>query len=111
MASPDFNIEMYVRYDFADLFPTDIDSWRGSYSELALDYQNKVGMEMTVTDFLDMLTMCIGKTFVGYKGGEYVMGIGTPIWVANSGKSGSTAVVGVVNNGHSVILVTGCVEF
>ena len=30
--------EAIVRYDFEYLFPTSIDSWRGSYDELALNF-------------------------------------------------------------------------
>ena len=37
--------EATVRYDFEYLFPTSIDSWRGSYAELALDFETQ-GEEM-----------------------------------------------------------------
>jgi len=58
--------EATVRYDFEYLFPNDIDSWRGSYSELALNFTTE-GQEMKVSDFLKMLKDCIGKEFTGYK--------------------------------------------
>ena len=102
--------EATVKYDFEYLFPTTIDSWRGSYDELALNFEAS-GCQMKVSDFLKMLKDCIGKTFTGYKGGEYKMHKGTPIWVANYSHSGNTAVIDVVDNGYEVILITGLCEF
>jgi hypothetical protein len=108
-------IELYgeeasVRYDFEYLFPTEIDSWRGSYAELALNYKID-GEEMTVSAFLQMLKDTVGKTLTGYKGGEFTMDRDTPVWVANYGNSGNTAVVEVVDNEYVVILVTGYREY
>lgn len=102
--------EATVRYDFEYLFPTSIDSWRGSYDELALNFETQ-GVEMKVSEFLKMLKECIGKTFTGYKGDEFTMHKGTPIWVANYSHSGKTAVIDVVDNGYVVLLITGYREF
>jgi len=102
--------EATVRYDFEYLFPTSIDSWRGSYDELALNFEMQ-GEEMKVSEFLKMLKDCVGKTFTGYKGGDFVMHKGTPIWVANYSNSGNTAVIDVVDNGYVVLLITGYREF
>lgn len=102
--------EATVRYDFEYLFPTSIDSWRGSYNELALNFETQ-GEEMKVSEFLKMLKECIGKTFTGYKGGDFMMHKGTPIWVANYSHSGNTAVIDVVDNGYVVLLITGYREF
>lgn len=102
--------EATVRYDFEYLFPNNIDSWRGSYSELALNFTTE-GQEMKVSDFLNMLKECIGKEFTGYKGGEFTMNKHTPIWVANYGNSGNTAVIDVIDNGYCIILITGYREF
>lgn len=106
--------EAHVYYDFCNLFPTEIDSWRGSYSELALNFvdsDNDGAKTMTVGGLLTMLKSTIGKTFEGYKGGEFTMNKHTPIWVANYGNSGNTAVVDVVDDGYCVILITGYREF
>jgi len=102
--------EATVRYDFEYLFPNNVDSWRGRYSELALNFTTE-GQEMKVSDFLIMLKDCIGKEFTGYKGGEFTMNKHTPIWVANSGNSGNTAVIDVVDNDYCIILITGYREF
>lgn len=102
--------EPTVRYDFEYLFPTEIDSWRGSYAELALNYETS-GEELTVSKFLEILKAAVGKTFTGYKGGDFLMDENTPIWVANYGNSGNTALVDVIDNDYQVILVTGYREF
>jgi hypothetical protein len=104
--------EALVVYDFEYLFPTMIDSWRGSYSELALNFScYEDSKPMTVSEFLELLKKTVGKEFTGYKGGEYIMSKHTPIWVAQCGNSGNTAVVEIVDNGYEVVLITGYREF
>lgn len=107
--------EATVQYDFEYLFPTSIDSWRGIYAELALnfvvcDYFDNKQIPMNVSDFLKMLEGCIGKEFTGYKGGEYEMGLDTPVWVANYGHNGNTAVVDILDEGYQVIIITAYME-
>lgn len=101
--------EATVRFDFEYLHPTGISSWRGSYAELALEFDGD--KEFTVTEFVDLLKSCVGKTFVGYKGGDFVMGKATPIWVANYGNSGNTGVVGIRDEGYYVALETTKCDF
>lgn len=108
--------EAYVCFDFEYAYPTDLISWRGSYAELSLtftfpDHSDKNTEPLTVTAFLELLKGAIGKTYTGYKGGEFVMGRQTPIWVANYGNSGETAVIGVIDNEYSVILETARCEY
>lgn len=102
--------EATVHFDFEYLFPKSIGSWRGSYNELALGFETD-GEPMTVTEFLAMLEGVNGKILCGYKGGDYKMTRATPVWVARYGNSGNTAIVGIVDNEHSVILQTGQREF
>lgn len=101
--------EATVQYDFEYLYPTYIDSWRGIYAELALNFVDHSGndKEKTVTEFYNMLKEAVGKTFTGYKGGEFTMSRQTPVWVANYGNSGNTAVIDIIDNGYNVIIVTG----
>jgi len=104
----------HVVYDFEYLYPTTIDSWRGVYAELALDYSGyRRGDDkdkMRVTEFFVMLKDCLGKTFEGYKGGDFTMNKHTPIWVANYGNAGRTGVIEVLDESYEVILVTGLCE-
>ena len=71
---------------------TTFDSYRGYYDDLALGYITKDYHEEgkndeihTVKDFLAEAKSCLGKTFYGWKGGEFIMGANTPLWVAHSG--------------------------
>jgi len=114
--------EQNVVFDFEFLFPTTLDSWRGSYDELALgwdyggyapsdcaDHNNRQNTKLT--DLVQELKGAIGKTFTGWKGGDYVMSEDTPIWVANPGNTGNTTISEVVGNGYEVILMTQYCEF
>lgn len=65
---------------------------------------------MTTSEFLKMLKETVGKEFTGYKGGEFTMDENTPIWVANYGNSGNTAVIDVIDEDYKIILVTGLRE-
>lgn len=66
-------------------WPVDISSWRGSYSELAVEYGGD--KHLAVSEFLYVLKEAIGQKYEGYKGGEFLMGKNTPLWVANYGRS------------------------
>ena len=99
--------EADVIYDFGYFHPTQIDSWRGSYCELALNYKDYTAANLLKSSkFLKLLINAVNDTFQGYKGGDFTMNEDTPIWVANYGQSGFTAVVDVIDNGHQIILCT-----
>lgn len=69
--------------------PTCFDSYRGYYSDLALGYvfsEYSPDVEITVEQLLKMAKKCIGKTFTGWKGGDFVMDETTPLWISNLGK-------------------------
>jgi hypothetical protein len=80
-------------------------SWRGIYAELAIGFSSEGNIK--VIDFYNMLKEAIGKEFTGYKGGEFIMGKATPVWVANYGNSGNTALLDVVDDDYQIILITG----
>jgi hypothetical protein len=71
---------------FADMvhIPTELDSWRGIYNELALNY-TKGDFTITVEKLLTNAKEAVGKEFIGYKGGKFIMRRATPIWIANDG--------------------------
>lgn len=99
-----------VRFDFEYVFPTGLDSWRGSYAELAINFAID-GEAPTIEKFLSQCKEAVGKTYQGYKGGDFVMGKQTPLWVANYGNSGDTALVGVREHYGSAILEVAYCEF
>lgn len=111
------NQKLPVVFDVAKYHPIGIDSWRGIYSELALEYSDK-GKPMIVSEFLKMLKNTIGKTLTGYKGGDFLMGKTTPVWVANYGecqgfrkdKYKETAVIDVIEKKSKVIIKTKAIE-
>lgn len=106
-----------VMFDFDDQKPTPLDSWRGIYAELAFGFSKEVSP--TVEDIYLDAKHAVGKKFQGYKGGEYIMGKQTPIWVANYGDSGvqnyrgeeytNVGIIGLTD-GDVVTLVTKAFE-
>jgi hypothetical protein len=103
------NKKLPLFIDLMDKRPMGIDSWRGSYAELAIqtedfgnyqgevekdygDFQShkqiKIGYKNpTIEQWLAVLKEVIGKTFTGYKGGDFLMGKNTPVWLAEYGNS------------------------
>lgn len=106
-----------VQFDFGSAIPTTLGSWRGSYDELALGYEltgysgeGDYG-SMTVDKLLEELEGAIGKTFTGWKGGDFVMSKDTPIWVSNTGDASETGIVGVLNLGYKIVILTSYCEY
>lgn len=60
-------------------------SYRGYYERLALELDREPS---TVDDWLALLRSCIGRTFQGWKGGEYTMGEDSLVHIANEGDCG-----------------------
>lgn len=67
-------------------------SYRGYYDELAIDIESE---PRTSCEIVGDLQDAIGKTFTGYKGGEYEMCKHTPVWVSRYGQCDQYAVIGV----------------
>lgn len=86
---------------------SDVDSYRGYYSDLSIEPGgDSYG---TVADGLDLLREAIGKTFTGYKGGEYTMSNRTIVWVDHYGNCSGLGVTGVeVWDGIVVITSADC---
>lgn len=87
-----------------DNHPAKIDSYRGSYDQLAIstDGQESFG---TVGEFVDALESCVGDTFMGYKGGDFVMDRSTPVNFAKWGECGPQVVM-VDDQGWCVVIQT-----
>lgn len=94
-----------VQYDFGDMAPTHLMSWRGIYAELAIGYSEFVS-GVNIVSLLDELRSGIGKTFEGYKGQDFTMDERTPLHVANYGQVSSTVITGIYDNGYQIILLT-----
>lgn len=100
--------ESDVYFDFGYTVPTTWASWRGIYAELAIGWSepNAKVKAPTVSAFLAACRACVGQAFEGWKGGDFVMGLHTPVWVANPGDANNTAIVGVQDLGYRAILRT-----
>lgn len=109
--------------------PKGIDSWRGIYAELAIQaddfgsyqtdeierefsdmvfYKHKqIGKENpTVQEWIEVLEEAKGKTFSGYKGGDFTMSKNTPVHYAENGTCGDRFFVDVTELPDKVLLVT-----
>jgi len=97
--------EAPVTFDFCNLTPTTVDSWRGQYYKLALGFTDSSACP-TVAELLVNLREAIGKTFTGWKGGQYVMDADTEVWVDNPGRFSTTRIVGVEEISGTVTIKT-----
>ena len=71
-------------------------SYRGYYCDLALESDE--GVLVPASELLATLKGCLGKVFVGYKGGDFPMHENTPVWVAGYGCCGDQ-ITGVHDDG------------
>jgi hypothetical protein len=84
-------------------YPTKLVSWRGVYAELTLD-SRRGSSPPTVAFLLEDAQAANGKTFEGYKGGDYTMGLHTPVWADEWGDYAGRMLLGAkVENGRVVL--------
>jgi hypothetical protein len=111
-----------IWYDFWEkILPGGVGSWRGSYNEFAIEYGIS-DIECLVENLLLKLKDSVGKTFEGYKGGDFTMGRTTPVWVANYGESAvskykedkrwvTVGIIGITEKDDKVIIDTKEMEY
>ena len=73
----------------------DLHSYRGYYNDLAFEPE---ACKKPAIEILEICRAAMGKVFEGYKGGEYVMGAKTPLWIAPYGICGRK-IVGISTDG------------
>ena len=71
----------------------DAHSYRGYYEQLAFELEPSV----TVEKMLKTAKSCLGKTFTGYKGGEFTMDHDTDTWIAAYNSTGSEITYGLLD--------------
>ena len=76
-------------------------SYRGYYSDLSFES----GGEIMAKELAAICRDALGRTFEGYKGGDYVMSKETPLWAAPYGCCG-LAIVSIIVTADKVILGT-----
>lgn len=96
-----------VYFDFCSIVPTTLMSYRGYYDQLALGFKllEKMSDTVKVKDLLKILREGNGKTFEGYKGGDFTMKLTTPVWVDNYGNCTSTSIIGIDNDSEWRIII------
>jgi len=104
-----------VQFDFSGFYPSGVASYRGYYDQLALGFDPESGdrnctPQITVEQLIVKLKEADGKTYTGYKGGEYRMNLNTPIWMANYGCATSTAIIGLADCDYMTIIATAFAE-
>lgn len=109
------NKDLPVIFDYGEYRPICLDSWRGAYGELAINYSDKES-PISCAKLLKELKEAIGKTFEGYKGGDYVMGKNTPLWAANYGTSlawcgDSRGIIGIEEREDFISITTEKMEY
>jgi hypothetical protein len=82
--------------------PFDPGSYRGYYADLAFDSKDS---SVSAGELLAEAQGAIGKTFTGYKGGDFTMDADTPLWRANYGHCGR-AIIGMSVEADKIILHT-----
>ena len=87
-AQPQTNV---VELDFTNQNPIGLDSYRGYYEDLALDYDPNARPKI-VEELLKLFEDADGQTYRGYKGGDYTMSRKTLVWVAEYGNCGKMLV-------------------
>lgn len=90
-----------IKFDWNHRAPGEAHSYRGYYSDLAFDDCDKA----TVGDWLNECRGALGKTFEGYKGGDFLMAENTPLWSAQYGCTGR-AIMGLTQVDNWTIILT-----
>jgi hypothetical protein len=84
-------------------FPGDFKSYRGYYADLAVDICPD---PVSVCEFLAKAEAAVGQTFIGYKGGDFVMDEDTPLWVSPYGIASGMAIVAAEMSDDRFVLKT-----
>lgn len=104
-----FDPEKQVRFAFCMLSPTKLMSYKGYYDQAAIGFDDNE--TMTVADMINDLEQAIdGRTFTGYKGGEYKYNLDTPLHVDNYGRCTSTDIKSIKEHEYYVFIKTSINE-
>jgi len=97
-----------VSFDFGNATPSDCESYRGYYEDIALGYHidNYKTEPCKIDKLIAILESSVGKTFTGYKGGDFEMSEQSDMWVANTGDATRTVITGVEEFEWYVIINT-----
>jgi hypothetical protein len=103
-----FDGDLHIEYDDG-VTPGDFGSWRGRYEELTL-YPSEASVPRTVADVLRDANEADGKTFPGYKGGDFGMNLSTPVWADAWGQCPGRAIKGFLVERPGVLVIATSME-
>lgn len=83
--------DAHLQFDFGGLTPIGLCSYRGDYSDLAVQYSDGAS-GCTVGKALEIFESGVMKHFTGWKGGEFLMTRNTIVWVAQNGDTSGTVI-------------------
>lgn len=92
-------------------YPVGFCSYRGNYSHLCLIPQDAgeavphPKVLRSAAELRQAALDAVGTEFEGWKGGDFLMGMDTPVWVAQEGDCGP-ALVSWIYDGGELVLVT-----
>ena len=96
--------------DFCGLAPTGrVYSYRGDYSHFAIEVGREYDFpsKCSLPGLIEVLKGSVGKTFEGWKGGDYTMKRDTPVWVTLApDECFGTFVSGVKDEVYMVVIET-----
>jgi hypothetical protein len=72
-------------------------SYRGYYCDLAFELSSSEFN--TVKEILEHANYSVDRRFTGYKGGDFVMDLDTPVWIAHYGSCGRK-ITGITDDGQ-----------
>lgn len=92
--------------------PLKLESWRGVYAQLSIDYCDPSAPQpawrdtspMTVGRLLEQARAADGGTFEGYKGGQHTMSRETAVWISRHGDYEHKIPVGFVEREGTVVM-------
>ncbi len=93
-----------IKLDFTNSNSSHLDSYRGYYTDLSLDYDSDEKPK-TVNQLLKMFEDANGTTYEGYKGGDYTMNRKTLVWVAPYGCCGRM-LIDIQSKGKITTIIT-----
>lgn len=95
---------MPVIYDFMEpSSPSAPESYRGYYCDLSFPPSDAA---ISAGELLIDASDAIGSTFEGYKGGDFTMHSGTPLWASAYGTSSGVGIMDAKVIGERLVLIT-----
>lgn len=103
-----FADELIVHYDFDEnYYPSSPASYRGYYSDLSFPPSESV---MTASNLLSLAKGAIGSEFYGYKGGDFLMHVDTPLWASPYGSANGIAIMDIAQKDGKLVLITKVID-